>query len=260
MASVLSMEKLAKYRQRGGEGSFALFSGMTAELEEGGMVALLGASGQGKSTLLRILAWLDAADEGELRLGGKPASAWKPQEWRTKVAYVAQQAVMLPGTVEDNLCTVSRLHRRPFDRALAARCMEALGLGGMAWSKPAGELSGGEKQRLALVRSLLLRPDVLLLDEVTASLDPHSRTATERLLREWNEREGTAQLWVTHDLEQARSVSRSVWFMAEGTLLENRETQDFFRAPDTEHGRRFIAGLSVAAAPGKEGAECPTWR
>lgn len=214
MTVFLSIDQLSKRRHEAPDRY--LFQGITAEVHRGQRVALLGVSGQGKTTLLRIIARLDAMDEGGLSLHGQPADNWKPQEWRAKVSYVAQQAVMLTGSVEDNLRTVSRLHGTPFDRELARTCMEALGLGALAWSKPASELSGGEKQRTALVRTLLARPDVLLLDEVTASLDPGSKRAVEQWLNAWSEREGTACVWITHDLEQAKQVSDRVWFMADG--------------------------------------------
>lgn len=238
MTVILSLHQLAKRRQETPDRY--LFQGITADVHRGQRVALLGASGQGKSTLLRIIARLEGLDEGSLSLHNQPANSWKPQEWRAKVSYVAQQAVMLAGSVEDNLLTVSRLRGTPFDRELALTCMAAVGLDALAWSKPASELSGGEKQRTALVRSLLGRPDVLLLDEVTASLDPGSKRAVEQWLNAWSEREGTACVWITHDLEQAKQVSDRVWFMAEGRLLEQRDTASFFLQPETEPARRFI--------------------
>jgi putative ABC transport system ATP-binding protein len=238
LSHILSIENLSKTHP--GKGNDPLFSAVTAELEEPGIIALLGASGQGKSTLLRILAMLDRQDEGEIRLHNKPVSEWKPQVWRTRVCYVAQQAVMLPGTVEDNLRTVSDLHGSAFDRPLAEQLMAQAGLAAIDWGKTASDLSGGEKQRVALVRSLLLRPDILLLDEITASLDMHSRQAIEGLLDEWFKREGTSMIWVTHDLDQARRVSGRVWFMADRTLLENEPAAVFFGRPATEAARRFL--------------------
>ncbi|MFD1953627.1 ATP-binding cassette domain-containing protein [Paenibacillus thailandensis] len=226
-----------------------LFRDVSAGVGEGRRIVLLGASGQGKSTLLRIFARLDAADAGELELLGRPASQWKPQQWRQQVLYVAQQPVMLTGTVGDNLRTASILHGRPFDEPLAEQLMDELGLGGIAWDKTADELSGGEKQRVALVRSLLLKPKLLLLDETTASLDPASKAAAERLLLEWSRREGSAQLWITHDLSQAREVGEEVWFLEGGRLLEKTSAERFFDKPATGEARRFVQ----AAADARQG-------
>lgn len=239
MTALLAMEGLKK--QRPDEPDRALFSDMTAALAAGDRVALLGGSGQGKSTLLRIFALLEAADGGTLLLEGKEPRAYaEPREWRRQVCYVAQQPVMLPGSVEDNLRAASGLHGTPFDEALARRLAEAVGLAGIGWQRSAADLSGGEKQRIALVRALLLKPRLLLLDEVTASLDPGSKDAVEALLDAWSAEEGAACLWVTHDLEQAARNCRTVWFMAEGKLLEVAEAEAFFRGPSTEQGRRFV--------------------
>ncbi|MCQ6558929.1 ABC transporter ATP-binding protein [Paenibacillus mendelii] len=187
MTVLLHMEQVTKHRQD--DTSKILFEQVTAQVAAGQQVALLGVSGQGKSTLLRILARLERWDGGDIALHSKPSAAWKPREWRRKVCYVAQQAVMLPGTVEQNLRTASELHGLTFDEALARRCMGAVGLGEVDWRKPAADLSGGEKQRAALVRAMLLSPDILLLDEVTASLDPGSKRLVERWLTEWAKQE-----------------------------------------------------------------------
>ncbi|MFB9329298.1 ATP-binding cassette domain-containing protein [Paenibacillus aurantiacus] len=247
MTALLAMEGLRK--QRPDQPDATLFSEMTAELAAGDRIALLGGSGQGKSTLLRILALLEAADGGKLMLDGKEARAYvEPREWRRQVCYVAQQPVMLPGSVEDNLRAASSLHGTPFDETLARLLMEAVGLTGIGWQRAASELSGGEKQRTALVRALLLKPRLLLLDEVTASLDPGSKDAVEALLDTWSAQEGAACLWVTHDLEQAARHCRTVWFMAEGRLLEVAESDMFFREPATEQGRRFVRPDTAEAA------------
>lgn len=238
MAPLLRMNNITKCKQDASDDW--LFRDVTAEINCGDRIALLGASGTGKSTLLRILAVLDSMDEGVIELHGKLSKNVKSNDWRKKVCYVAQSPVMLPGSVEQNLRTVSYLHELPFDESLAKRCMAAVELGHLDWSKSAAELSGGEKQRTALVRSLLLRPDLMLLDETTSSLDPSSKGAVEQLLNEWALQQGTAMAWITHDLEQARNISDQIWFMGEGALLEKSGTETFFIEPATEQGKRFI--------------------
>jgi putative ABC transport system ATP-binding protein len=238
MDPILALEDLCKTHPKG-ERPF-LFSGVTAIVKEPQIVAVLGASGQGKTSLFRIIALLDPLDGGEMRLQGKPSSQWKPTEWRSRVAYVAQQPVMLPGSIEENLRTASRIHQISYDRRLAAELMESIGLGDIDWKKKAISLSGGEKQRVALVRTLLLRPQVLLLDEVTSALDTHSKNAVESVLVNWNQTEGAALLWATHDLKQARLRSNRVWFMAEASLLEDKETETFFCRPFTRAAQRYL--------------------
>ena len=204
-----------------GNAEKTLFADLSAEVAPGDKIAIVGPSGQGKSTLLRILALLAAADRGEISLHGKPHTEWQPRDWRSRVCYLPQHAVMLEGTVEYNLSAVSRLHKRSFERALAVELAAKLGLERIDWGKEAATLSGGEKQRIALIRALLLRPDMLLLDEPTASLDSDSRGRVEELLDAWHEREGTALIWITHDPDQAGRVSKRIWRMAGGGIRED---------------------------------------
>ncbi|WP_223067953.1 ABC transporter ATP-binding protein [Paenibacillus caui] len=204
--------------------SKTLFAQASGTINEGDRIAVTGPSGQGKSTLLRILALLDEPDSGELFLKGKPKNRWEPRLWRMEVCYVSQFPVMLNGTVEDNLKTVSRLHQTAFDAAYASRLMAHVELGEMSWSKEASSLSGGEKQRIALVRSLLLRPKLLLLDEVTASLDEASKLAVEQLLRETNRSEGTGYVWISHDREQGKRIAERSWQLSGSELSEGAVT------------------------------------
>ncbi|WP_433614624.1 ABC transporter ATP-binding protein [Paenibacillus cellulositrophicus] len=197
-----------------------IFSQIAGTVPAGEKIVFVGPSGQGKSTLLRILGLLDEADSGEMLLLGKPLHEWNPQAWRMNVCYVSQTPVMLEGSIEDNLRTVSRLHHTEYDPAYADHLMSSVGLGDMDLSKEASTLSGGEKQRVALVRSLLLRPKLLLLDEITSSLDDVSKYAVERLITDINRQEGTGYVWISHDRDQAARIGERVWSLSNGTLSE----------------------------------------
>jgi putative ABC transport system ATP-binding protein len=215
---VLAFRHLAKKTP---DGHKLLFSAVTSQVFPNDSIAIVGASGQGKSTLLRVLARLIPADEGQLTLRGVSAARIPGRQWRMQVGYVSQHAFMLPDTVEDNLRTASRLHRSAFDPEEAKVWMRKIGLESLDWQAAANQLSGGEQQRLALVRSLLLPYDVLLLDEATASLDDTNKHAVERLLDDWQKARGAALIWVTHDREQAYRVASRIWTMEKHTLSES---------------------------------------
>ncbi|MCM3784823.1 ATP-binding cassette domain-containing protein [Neobacillus mesonae] len=237
MTYLLNLQRLTKYI---GTDRTILFSDVRAEVIEGERIAVIGASGQGKSTLLRILSLLDGPDEGDIAWHGVSFCESDPRLWRMKITYVAQHPVMLPGSVEDNLKMVHFIHKVPYDKALAQRLLESTGLSMLDVQKRASDLSGGEKQRIALIRSLMLHPEVLLLDEVTASLDQTNASLVEQLLKDWSHKEGTTLIWVTHDLAQARSFSSTTWYMGNHTLLERQPTEQFFTRPNTESASRFI--------------------
>ncbi|MGF9697439.1 MULTISPECIES: ABC transporter ATP-binding protein [Paenibacillus] len=253
MSNLVTIQHLTKYM--GTTERRLLFEKVNAPIAEGERIAILGASGQGKSTLLRILSLLDVPDDGDILWKGTSYLDSDPRAWRMRMSYVAQQPVMLAGSVEDNLKTVHLLHRTPYDQKLALLLLAGMGLEGLDIHKRASDLSGGEKQRISLIRSMMLRPKVLLLDEVTASLDRTNARLVEQQLTEWSKQEGISLVWVTHDQEQARSFSTTTWFMGNQTLLERESTSLFFAHPNTELARQFI--LHPAPEADKENP-CPS--
>jgi putative ABC transport system ATP-binding protein len=205
--------------------SSSLFSGVSSHIDRSDNIALTGPSGQGKTTLLRMLAKIDTLDEGDMFLNGVSSRDVLGRYWRTKVAYLTQQSTMLPGSVEDNLKLVSKLHNAPFDLESAQSWIEKIGLGAMDWRKSALELSGGEKQRLALVRMLLARPEILMLDEATSALDETNKDKVEALLQHYQKSVGTALVWITHDQEQVKRVATRFWRLFSGTMVEVPESE-----------------------------------
>jgi putative ABC transport system ATP-binding protein len=205
----------------------ALLHSCDVAITSGSRIAVTGPSGSGKSVLLRTLAWLDAPDGGTLCWCGTPITRSTPTAtitaYRSAVAYVRQRPALFDGSVEDNLRApfALRAHRarRRYDAHRVATLLGAAGRGGDFTSRRAADLSGGETQLVALIRTLQLDPDVLLLDEPTAALDAASSAAVERLVETWfAAAPGRAFAWITHDPAQAQRVGRQHWQIEAGKV------------------------------------------
>jgi len=185
-------------------GGVDLLRGFDATLGEGELVALVGASGSGKTTMLRTLARLVDPPEGEVLLRGRTAEQWGFPTYRRRVSFLAQRPMVLDQTVLANLSRPFRLRAAgaSFPEARALALMKRLRLSGIAADRNARSLSEGERQRVCLVRTLLVEPDVLLLDEPTSALDAGVVEIVETVLRE-QVRAGRGAIVVTHDVVQA---------------------------------------------------------
>jgi ABC-type iron transport system FetAB ATPase subunit len=180
----------------------------TFDVHAGECIAIQGPSGAGKSVLLRMLADLDPHD-GDALLDGRPASSMPAPAWRSAVVYQAAE----PAWWEDT----ARAHFAGADTGFVERTLAALGLAASVLDTPIDRLSTGERQRLALVRSLARQPRVLLLDEPTAALDPDSIGRAEALLRE-RLADGMAVLIVTHAAGQAHRLAHRIFRLERGRL------------------------------------------
>ncbi len=192
-------------------------------LAAGERVAITGASGSGKSVFLRALALLDAPSGGGVIWQRQSVSPQRITEYRASVCYLAQRPALVDGTVLDNLrlpFTLASHRSRTFDREAVTALLLQAGKPPAFLDHSADDLSGGEAQIVALVRVLQLVPQVILFDEPTAALDPHSATAVERLVTDWFEAapQTRAFVWVTHDHDQARRLCTRQLNMHQGVL------------------------------------------
>lgn len=199
-----------------------IFRHVELALGRGELLTVHGATGSGKTLLLRTLAGLDGLDEGRVLLLGRPQPDWEPSEYRRTAVYLHQSPALQPGTVEENLREPFgfTVHRdRAYDADRAAGLLRRLGRGPGFRGKSTENLSGGERQAVALTRALLLEPQVLLLDEPTAALDPDATRGVESTVVAWlEEHPDRGVLWVTHDAPQADRIAHRKLRLAGGRL------------------------------------------
>jgi len=211
-----------------------LLSGVEFHLSGGDRVAITGPSGSGKSVFLRALAMLDPPDGGCLLWRGEPVRDAAIPAYRRRVAYIAQRPALLEGSVEDNLrypFSLGIYRDLSFDRSVVNGLARAAGRSDDFLGRHADDLSGGEAQIVALIRVLQLDPEILLLDEPTASLDSVSARRIEALVAAWFDRDAAAYaaydraqraprafVWVSHDPEQAARIGRRQVTMANGVM------------------------------------------
>ncbi len=220
-----------------------LLHDVTVRAERGEIVHIAGPSGSGKTTLLRLLARLDEAQSGEVRILGRSITEWPVRELRRTVGLVPQEPFLLPGTVEDNLRSAERW--APTPRARSRTELEAAlavcGLEG-AWLDRVGDvLSRGERQRVALARTLLMEPSILVLDEPTSALDPMQARQLGASLLGWARERQATLVQTSHRFEEIRRLGGSLWVLVEGELVETGSVPDVLDAPRTRAAQVFFS-------------------
>ena len=236
-------------------GNLEVLKGVSLSAKEGDVISILGASGSGKSTMLRCINMLEVPDSGEIRIGGEtialkssrkgmmPADQSQVDRIRSRVAMVFQSFNLWSHmTVLENVVEAPvHVQKRP--RAEAVAEAEALlakvGIAEKRNHYPA-HLSGGQQQRAAIARALAMRPQVLLFDEPTSALDPELVGEVLRVMRALAE-EGRTMLVVTHEMSFARDVSSRVVFLHQGVVEEEGPPAQVFGAPRSERFRQFIS-------------------
>ena len=196
-----------------------------------GITVVVGPSGAGKSTVLRLLDRLEVPTAGEVRFRGRAVADLDVLALRRRVGMVFQRPAPFPGTVRDNLLVADP---SADDGALVA-ALRAARLDPSFLDRPADELSGGEAQRMCLARTLVTRPEVLLMDEPTSALDPDATRRLERTARRLAD-EGHDLVWVTHDLEQARRLGGEIIVLVGGRVASDDERQRFLADDGSAYG------------------------
>jgi polar amino acid transport system ATP-binding protein len=236
---ILEIEGLKKFY-----GQKAVLNGVDLKIERGEVAVAIGPSGCGKTTLLKCINGLESHQEGKIKIDGREAGS-EGFNWilaRQKIGMVFQSYDLFPHmTVIGNiLLGPLQVQKRSVEEATeqAIGLLERVGLADRKGDFPR-QLSGGQKQRIAIVRALCMNPEIMLFDEVTASLDPEMvREVLDVMLG--LAKGGMTMLIVTHEMEFAKAVADRVIFMDGGVIAEEGPAKEFFRQPKTDRAGRFL--------------------
>ena len=240
-------------------GTTEALAGVSLQIARGEFFSLLGPSGCGKTTLLRLIAGLEIPHDGELRIGGRDAAGWPAHQ--RPVNTVFQSYALFPHlSVADNIAFGLRMKRVPARETgeRVARMLELMAIAPLADRAPA-QLSGGQRQRVALARALVNEPAVLLLDEPLAALDLQLRHQLRGELRQLQRRLGITFIFVTHDQEEAMSMSDRIAVMHAGRIAQLDTVEALYEHPRNRFVAQFLGACNLV--PGRwagAGAGCVT--
>jgi ABC-type Fe3+/spermidine/putrescine transport system ATPase subunit len=247
-AAALSLVGVTRHFGAPDPGGTRAVDALTLDVQQGELLALVGASGSGKTTTLRIIAGHEMPDEGRVLLDGRDITALPPRQ--RGFGMVFQHYALFPHmTVGENVAFGLEARRVPkaARRERAERALANVGLGGAA-ARQVQSLSGGEQQRVALARALIIEPKVLLLDEPLSNLDPTLRRSTRDELRAMLHRLGVTAVFVTHDQEDAFAVADRVALLEHGRLLQVGRPEELYDRPATRSVAEFIGRATLVPA------------
>lgn len=196
-----------------------IIKGINLTVEKGDCISIVGQSGSGKSTFLKMLSDLISPTGGSIYYNGKDYKEINPIELRRKISYCIQIPYLFGESVYENLAFPFEIRNTSVDEDEILKLLELLKLDKSYLNKKVDALSGGEKQRIALIRNLLSKPDILLLDEVTSGLDKENTKIVQSLIKKINE-EGMTILWITHDMDQSKSIFNKRVHIDEGKIIK----------------------------------------
>ncbi len=240
MEEILKTELLCKSYESGQK----VLNDITFSLKKGEVVVIIGPSGCGKSTFLRCLNMLEPVDSGTIQFRGRVIDRGNKDvyELRQKIGMVFQSYDLFPHmTILDNILLAPLKVQKREKSEVTKEAEELLKRVGLSEKKAVypRQLSGGQKQRVAIVRALIMHPEILLLDEITAALDPEMVREVLQVVLELA-REGMTMVIVTHEMEFARAVADRILFMDQGAVIEEGSPGEFFNSPQTERAKQFL--------------------
>ena len=225
-------------------GNTLVLDGVSLEIKKGEVCAILGPSGCGKSTFLRCINGLENINEGKIIFKQKDIHQNKT-DWRNirqKIGMVFQNYELFPhlSVLENIILAPTKVQKRSKDEAIS-QAIKLLNRVGLEYKKDAypKELSGGQKQRVAIVRALCMNPEIMLFDEVTASLDPEMVKEVLEVIKELA-MQGMTMILVTHEMKFAQKVADKIVFFDKGKIVEIATPQEFFTNPKSQRAKKFL--------------------
>ncbi len=209
---LLELQNISYYRE-----NKSILKNISFKVDAGDYFSIVGPSGSGKTTFLKLCAHLLNPTQGVIFFKGKDFEQYNPIDLRRKIGYCAQTSCLFGDTVKDNLSFPYLIRKQKVDLAKIQMLFSYFNLDFEFLRKDVQGLSNGEKQRIALVRTLLFMPEILLLDEVTSALDAANTLLVEKIISSLNQK-GTTVLWVTHNLEQSKKYANKLLTIENGEI------------------------------------------
>ena len=220
-----------------------ILSDISGTFPGGKITTLVGPSGAGKTTILKLCNGLISPTNGNIYIEGQAIESYEPTELRKMCGIVLQSTPLIRGTIFDNLALPRALHNEKLTESEAIAFLEEVHLEVALLHMDAQQLSGGQKQKLAIARTLINRPKILLLDEITSALDPTSTQEIEKLIFHITEKFGVTTLWITHNMKQARSMSDYTWILWKGQLHNSGDATILEYSDNPEIAQLLNGGL-----------------
>jgi polar amino acid transport system ATP-binding protein len=256
----LTEQPLVEFRKISKDyGEVKVLNELDLAISRGSKTTLIGPSGSGKTTVLRILMTLVQPDKGRVLIDGEdlwhvdtkrglvPISHRQQRPLRRRIGMVFQQYALFPNMTVLNNLLEGPVHTLKMDReaavGIALDLLELVGLKGLSDRKPA-ELSGGQQQRVAIARTLAMKPDIVLLDEITSALDPELISEVLAVIRDIAAESSMTFLMVTHEMRFARDVSDMVVMFDQGQIVETGSPEMIFESPREHRTAKFLSAVT----------------
>ncbi|MFJ7936769.1 phosphate ABC transporter ATP-binding protein [Sporosarcina sp. NPDC096371] len=214
---------------------------ITGSFPKGKITTLVGPSGAGKTTMLKLCNGLISPTAGDIFIDDVSVLDYDPIELRRHVGIALQSAPMIKGTVFQNLALPMELRGQQLTEQEAIRILDDVGLDKHFLQQKTNDLSGGQRQKVSIARTLINRSNILLLDEITSALDRASLREIEELIVKINRQFGVTIIWITHNLEQALAIGDYTWVLKDGHVVETGDS-DLLTSSTNEFVKRFVQG------------------